>query len=171
MDALLSIKMRVGETLRSYASRYWELYNEIGEGNKKIAASTFRMGLPEDSELWASLTKRPPEDMRQLMRRIEEYKRLEDDRLQNKGKARLLGRSRQGIIPARSKKNFRMQEPEAQIEGVNVAFKEPVHKILDRIKNELFFRWSNKMGGDPSRKNQNLYCTYHRDKGHTTKQC
>ena len=27
------------------------------------------------------------------------------------------------------------------------------------------------MGGDPSRRNQNLYCTYHRDKGHTTKQC
>ena len=31
--------------------------------------------------------RRPPEDMRQLMRCIEEYKRLEDDRLQNKGKA------------------------------------------------------------------------------------
>ena len=27
VDALLSIKMGVGETLRSYASRYWELYN------------------------------------------------------------------------------------------------------------------------------------------------
>ena len=27
------------------------------------------------------------------------------------------------------------------------------------------------MGGDPSRRNQNLYCTYHRDKGHTIKQC
>ncbi|XP_050255275.1 uncharacterized protein LOC126701204 [Quercus robur] len=102
------------------------------------------MGLPKDSELRELLTKRPPEDMRQLMRHIEEYKRLEDDRLQNK---------------------------EAQIEGLNVAFKEPVHKILDRIKNESFFRWPNKMGGDLSRRNQNLYCTYHRDKGHTTKQC
>ena len=81
LDALLSIKIRVGETLQSYASRYWELYNEIGGGNEKIAASTFKMGLPEDSKLRESLTKRPPEDMRQLMRRIEEYKRLEDDQL------------------------------------------------------------------------------------------
>ena len=32
---------------------------------------------------------------------------------------------------------------------VNVAFKEPVHKLIDRIKNELFFRWPNKMGGTP----------------------
>ena len=73
MEALLSIKMGVGETLRSYASRYWELYNEIGGGNERIVASTFRMGLPENSELRESLTKKPPEDMRQLMRRIEEY--------------------------------------------------------------------------------------------------
>ena len=52
-----------------------------------------------------------------------------------------------------------------------MAFKEPVHKIIGRIKNEPYFRWPNKMGGDPTHRNQNLYCTYHRDKGHTTKQC
>ena len=52
-----------------------------------------------------------------------------------------------------------------------MVFKELVHKIVDRIKNELFFRWSNNMGGDPSRRNQNLYCTCHRDKGHTIEQC
>ena len=27
------------------------------------------------------------------------------------------------------------------------------------------------MGGDPLKRNQNLYSTYHRDKGHTTEQC
>ena len=52
-----------------------------------------------------------------------------------------------------------------------MVFKEPMHKILERIKNELYFRWPSKMGGDPTRRNQNLYCTYHRDKGHTTEQC
>ena len=75
------MKMRVGKTLRSYASWYWELYNEIGRDNEKIAASTLRMGLLEDSKLCESLMRKPPEDMRQLMRHIEEYKRLEDDRL------------------------------------------------------------------------------------------
>ncbi|XP_023896708.1 uncharacterized protein LOC112008602 [Quercus suber] len=97
VDALLSMKMRVGETLRSYVARYWELYNEIGGGNEKIAASTFRMGLPEDSRLRESLTKKPPEDMRQLMRCIEEYKQLEDDQLQSKGKAPAVNCPRQNI--------------------------------------------------------------------------
>ena len=27
------------------------------------------------------------------------------------------------------------------------------------------------MGGDPTRRNQNLYWNYHRDKGYTTEQC
>ena len=79
MDVLLSIKMRVSKTLWSYASRYWELYNEIGGGNERIGTSTFKMGFLEDFELRESLMKRPPEDMRQLMRHIEEYKRLEED--------------------------------------------------------------------------------------------
>ena len=83
VDMLLSMKMRVGETLRSYASWYWELYNEIGKSNEKIVASTFRMGLLKDFELRESLKKRPSKDIRQLIRHIEEYKHLKDDRLQS----------------------------------------------------------------------------------------
>ena len=105
--------MRVRETLRSYASWYWELYNEIGRGNKKIVASTFRIRLPEDSELRESLMNRPPEGMR----RIEEYKCLEDDWLQKKVKASLLNRSRKGIFPLKPRKDFKMQELEAQMGG------------------------------------------------------
>ncbi|XP_023911655.1 uncharacterized protein LOC112023269 [Quercus suber] len=71
VDALLSMKIGVGEIFRSYASRYWELYNEIGGGNEKIAARTFKMELLEDSKLRESLTKKSPKDMRQLMRCIE----------------------------------------------------------------------------------------------------
>ena len=47
-------------------------------------------------------------------------------------------------------------------------FKEPVHQILRKIKNEPYFKWTNKMGGDPMKRNQNLYCQYHQDRGHTT---
>jgi len=161
VDALLYMKMRVGETLSSYANRYWELYNEIGRDNEKVAASTFRMGLPEDSELRESLTKKPLEDMRQLMRRIKEYKRLEDNQLQSKGKALMINRPRQSGFPFISQRGLMIQEPVTQMREVNVTFKEPVHRIVDRIKYEPYFRWLNKMGGDLSRRNQNLYCTYH----------
>ena len=67
------------------------------------------MGLLKDSE---SLTRRPLEDMRQIIRCIEEHKRLEDDRLQSKGKALLLNRSQQGVFSLSQWKDLRMQELE-----------------------------------------------------------
>jgi len=37
--------------------------------------------------------------------------------------------------------------------GVSVTFKELVYKILECIKNEPYFRWPRKIGGDPARGN------------------
>ncbi|XP_050277682.1 uncharacterized protein LOC126719138 [Quercus robur] len=44
-------------------------------------------------------------------------------------------------------------------------------KVLEKIKNKPFFKWPNKMAGDPMKRNQNLYCQYHQEPGHTTKDC
>ena len=105
------------------------------------------------------------------MKHIKEYKRLEDNQKQSKGRALIISHPRQGGFQTRPWKDLRIQEPDTQTGEVNVTSKEPVHNIVYRIKNEPYFRWPNKMGGDPSKRNQNLYCTYHRDKGHTTEQC
>ena len=43
--------------------------------------------------------------------------------------------------------------------------------VLEKIKNEPFFKWPNKMAENPLRRNQNLYCQYHQDQGHTTEDC
>lgn len=40
-------------------------------------ASTFKVGLPIDSKLRASLTLKPVTDVHKLMERVEEYKKLE----------------------------------------------------------------------------------------------
>ena len=42
---------------------------------------------------------------------------------------------------------------------------------MERIKNEPYFHWLGKMGGDSSRRNQSSYYMYHREKGHTTEEC
>ena len=47
------------------------------------------MGLPIDFYLRASLALKLVTDMTKLMERVEEYKRLEDDQLQDKAKAKL----------------------------------------------------------------------------------
>ena len=54
---------------------------------------------------------------------------------------------------------------------VGAVFREPVHQVLEKVKNEPFFKWPNKMMGNPEKRNQNLYCQYHRDHGHITEDC
>ena len=49
--------------------------------------------------------------------------------------------------------------------------REPVHQVLEKIKNEPFFKRPNKMVGNPEKRNHNLCCQYHQDHGHTTKDC
>ena len=46
-----------------------------------------------------------------------------------------------------------------------------MQKVLEKVRNEPFFKWPNKMTGDPVNRNQNLYCHYHQDHGHTTEDC
>ena len=46
-----------------------------------------------------------------------------------------------------------------------------MQKVLEKVRNEPFFKWPNKMAGDPINRNQNLYCHYHQDHGHTTEDC
>ena len=77
------------------------------------------------------------------MRRIEEYKRLADDRLQSKGKASIINHPRHIGLQSRPQKDLRIQELASQMGEVNVAFKEPMHRIMDRIKNEPYFWWPN----------------------------
>jgi len=50
-------------------------------------------------------------------------------------------------------------------------FTEPVHQILEKIKNEPDFKWPNKMGEDPTKHNQSLHCQYHQDRGHNIEEC
>ena len=46
-----------------------------------------------------------------------------------------------------------------------------MHRILEKIKNERYFQWPNKIGRDPIKCNQSLHCQYYQERGHTTEDC
>ena len=78
---LLSLSMREGETLKAYSDRYKEMHNEMDGNFDDIAISTFKSGLPTEHSLRKSLTGKPITNVRQLMDRIDKYKRVEEDQL------------------------------------------------------------------------------------------
>ena len=79
LDSFLSLSMREGKTLKAYSDRYWEMYNEIEGNYDDVAISTFKRGLPTEHGLRKSLTGKPVTSMRQLMDRIDKYRRVEED--------------------------------------------------------------------------------------------
>ena len=85
LSSLLSLSMREGETLKAYSDRYWEMYNEMDDNFDDFTISTFKSGLPIEHGLRKSLTGKPITSVRQLMDRIDKYKRVEEDQLQGKG--------------------------------------------------------------------------------------
>ena len=79
LDSLLSMTMREGESVKAYAERYWEMFNEIDGDFDEVAIRTFKVGLPAKHGLRKSLTGKPVTSLRQLMDRVDKYKRIEDD--------------------------------------------------------------------------------------------
>ena len=81
--------MREGETLKSYLDRYWETYNEIDGNFENVVVRTFKVRLLVEHELRKSLTMKSTSNMCQLMDRIDKYKRVKEDLIQEKGKAKM----------------------------------------------------------------------------------
>ena len=110
------------------------------------------------------------------MDRIDKYMRVKEDQLQGKGKEKVILQERRDsrsdrLQNNRPRRDFSGQSASANAQAVNVVFREPVQKILEKVRNEPFFKWPNKMAGDPGNRNQNLYCHYHQDHGHATEDC
>ena len=81
------------------------------------------------------------------------------------------GREKKKVIPqerrdfrsdrytnSRPRRDFAGQSEMISAQNVRAIFREPVHQVLEKIKGELYFRWPNKMAGEFTKRNQNLYC-------------
>ena len=90
MSALLLLSMCDGEILKAYLGRYWEMYNEMDDNFDDVAINTFKNSLLAEHNLRKSLTGKPATSVRQLIDRIDKYKRIEEDQLQGKGKDKVI---------------------------------------------------------------------------------
>ena len=88
------MSMRDGETLKAYLDRYWEMFNEIDGSYDDMAISTFKAGLLAEHDLRKSLIDKPVASVRHLMDRIDKYRRIEEEQLQGKGKAKVIPQER-----------------------------------------------------------------------------
>ena len=50
------MSMREGESVKAYAERYWEMFNEIDGDFDEVVIRTFKVGFPSEHNLRKSLT-------------------------------------------------------------------------------------------------------------------
>ena len=93
------------------------------------------------------------------MDRIDKYKRVEEDQQLGKGKAKVVPQERRDFRSDqfnnnnRPKGSFAGQSKPANMQAIHAVFRDPVHQVLEKIKNEPFFKWLNKMARDPAKRN------------------
>ncbi|GFS37725.1 hypothetical protein Acr_00g0053660 [Actinidia rufa] len=143
VSSLLTLKKGRNESIRNYSKRYWEIYNEIEECSEEMAVASYKLRLSSGDRLWENLTLDPPTGLRDLMSRVEMFARLEDDiRESEKAKVKL---GRAEALVKRRKDESNPYEMRAR-QGINVVFKEPIYKLLDRIRDKPYFKKPEPMG-------------------------
>ena len=128
--------MREGESVKSYAERYWEMFNEIDGNFDEVAIRTFKVGLPSEHGLRKSLTCKPVTSLRRLMDKVDKYKRIEDDQQHGKGKAKFVPQEMRDFRldrynNNRPKRDYTEQQGLSNNQVVGVVFREPVHQVLE----------------------------------------
>ena len=146
LDSLLSMTMREGESVKAYAERYWEMFNEIDGDFDEVVIRTFKVGLPPEHGLRKSLTGKPVSSLRQLMDQADKYKRIEDDQQLGKGKAKVVPQERRDFRSDRYNNNrprrdYAEQPGSNNNQVVGTVFREPLHQVLEKVKNESFKYW------------------------------
>uniref|UniRef100_A0A2N9H888 Integrase catalytic domain-containing protein n=1 Tax=Fagus sylvatica TaxID=28930 RepID=A0A2N9H888_FAGSY len=134
------------ESLKDYSARFWETYNDIDACAEDTALQAFKLEWKKTEVIL----------MQWFQRSLCHHLSLD---LQFEQAQAPKARSAPTSYAAPSYKAF------------HTVFKEPIHRLLDKIKGKPFFVWPSKLIGDPAVRNQNLYCFYHRDKGHVTENC
>ena len=103
------------------------MFNEINGNFDEIAIKTFKVGLPTEHGLRNSLTGKPVTSLRQLMDRVDKYKRIEDDQQQGKGKAKVIPQKRRDFRldrynNNRPRKDYVGQSGSINTQAVNTVF-------------------------------------------------
>ena len=91
------------------------------------------------------MTGKPITSVRQLMDWIDKYKRVEEDQQQGKGKGKVIPQERRDFRldhhnNNRLRRDFAEQSRPAAPQVVNTVFRELVHQVLEKIKNEPYFK-------------------------------
>ena len=93
----------------------------------EVVIKTFKVGLPSEHGLRKSLSGKPITSLRQLMDRVDKYKRIKDDQQQGKGKVKVIPQEMRDFKSDRysnnqSRRDYAGQLGSTNAQAVNIVF-------------------------------------------------
>ncbi|KAK3037092.1 hypothetical protein RJ639_029934 [Escallonia herrerae] len=126
-------------------------------------------GVRPGTPLRFSLNKCPPENMSDLLDRVEKYLRAEEDSTTSHQEEIHSGQKRRDR--PEGKNQDEPKRPRALISKSFTPLNTTREHILHQIKGQNIIKWPKPMRGPAERRDTQVYCHFHKDHGHTTEEC
>ena len=143
-----------------------------------VVLQIFKQSICPGMPFFESLAKKPPTTMDDLFQRTNKYFMLEDDvraatqqilvtgQSARNDTARNLKPSSQRRLPNRGQ-GEQCQPDQSPLTPLTISYE----KLLPMICELSDFRWPEPLKTDPTKRDHNKKCAYHKEHGHTTEQC
>ncbi|WJZ84532.1 hypothetical protein VitviT2T_004132 [Vitis vinifera] len=178
INTLQNIKMQDNESLREFVKQFDQAVLQVEAYNMDDVLQIFKRSICLGTPFFESLAKKPPTTMDDLFRRASKYSMLEDDmraatqQVLVVGQASRSGAKRSAKLPDRPRPSNRRQEgPSSSKMPPLTPFSISYEKLLPMIQDMSDFRWPRPLGTDPSKRDHNKKCVFHKEHGHTTEAC
>ena len=128
---------------------------------------SFKNDLEDEGPLQKSLAKTLPKSMKKITKRIEKYAKAEKDTPGTK----TTKQEKKNDLPKRDRDNtgFNRQETTLRVaQAVTTVFKISVNKVVERIRNQTYYKAPEKIPGEFMRRSLGKHYVYNNEDGHFT---
>ncbi|XP_034697355.1 uncharacterized protein LOC117923243 [Vitis riparia] len=178
INTLQNIKMKDNESLREFVKRFGQAVLQVEACSMDAVLQIFKRSICPGTPFFESLAKKPPMTMDDLFRRANKYLMLEDDVWAGTQQVLVAGQPSKGNTEGSAKLPDKPRPSDRRQEGPNRPEMPPLtplsityEKLLPMIQSMSDFRWPRPLRSDPSRRDHNKKCAYHKEHGHTTETC
>ncbi|XP_027150455.1 uncharacterized protein LOC113750706 [Coffea eugenioides] len=176
---LMTIQQRVEESLREYMVRFNNESLQVRDRDDKVVMAAFINGLRKQ-KLYTELVERPPKSVREMLDRAHEKANAEEANRLKSAQERQRDDKRRRITDQgdvrrdQGRKTTYDHPPRGRPLGGDkpwTSLTAPRARVISVMEQEGLSRPPRPLAGDKSRRDQDLYCAYHRDVGHDTEDC
>ncbi|XP_071927667.1 uncharacterized protein [Coffea arabica] len=176
---LMTIQQKAEESLREYMVRFNNESLQVRDRDDKVVMAAFINGLRKQ-KLYTELVERPPKTVREMLDRAhekanaEEANHLKSAQEKLRDDKRRKGADQVRARPDPGRRGAYDRLPRSSPMGGDKSWTgltAPRARVLAVMEQEGLSRPPRPLVGDKSRRDQGLYCAYHRDVGHDTEDC